>query len=195
MPSAINTLQASGQIRLLLDNTTANAFAITAGRTATALEPSETNGVFSLGPLTGSRFRGVALTFFGAGTAGQTIQYRIYRIGSAINTLESSAAIDYERILWCSGTVTLGTSAGVGNSTARTARTTDLIGDAIANTNSAYCVAAVTAKKGIEPTVATNGANTIARLYIPEFDNARALQAELIVGTATSANCLVEREI
>lgn len=177
----------SGQVLYLPSNTTGTT-ALSEGRTATA--PTYP---FSLGSISGGRNRYANVIFFGAGTAGQTITYKVWAYKRCIDGLNSTVTVDYDRRLFCSGTATLGATAGV--VTAKGIKTTDLIADTLTCVVSAYGTALVTAYGGVAPFAYTPGGGGEAQLFMPDLGNSMDFELELQIGTATNANALIERGI
>lgn len=183
------SLQSSGQILYLASNSTSASFpATTAGRKTT---PSGST-LFSLGPGYGVRHRGVEMTPFGAGSANQTFDYKVWVVKRGYASL-NGAASDISQQLFCSGTVTLGATAGV--ATSGGPKSTDLIGDTITVTLSAYGTAVVAAYNGLSPSVFSPADDTEARLFIPELGDASDIFIEFDMTGATSGNFMVERVV
>lgn len=179
----------SGQIKYLSTNSTSSSFAATAnGRVATA--PSN---MHSVGAGSGEKFRGLELTPFGSGSANQTFDYKVWVVKRGYPTFNGSTAADYDQFLWCSGTVTLGAKAGVATSGGPTS--SDLLGDTITVTPSAYCSASVSAYGGIAPSAYSPADDTEARLFIPDVGDASDIFIEFDMTGATSGNFMVERVV
>ena len=181
-------LEATGQIPYLATNSTSSAFTVattSAGRVATA--PS---GLFSVGNST-KRYRGLELTPFGVGAANTTFDYRVWVIKRSTSSL-AGVSDDYDRQLWCYGTVTLGTQAGVAS---RGITSGNNVGDTITVTASAYCAAAVAAYGATAPSYYSPADDTEARLFIPELGNAEYIWIDFDMTGATSGNFLVEKGI
>lgn len=178
-------IESSGQVRYLSTNDTQGSFTLTAGRTLAA--PSN---LFSLGPTFGKRYRGVEITFFGTGTAATTFDYKVWVVRRGFAST-NGAQTDYEKSLFCSGTATLGSTAGV--ATTGGILTTDKMCDTLTVTTAAYGTATVGAYGGVAPWVYSPGGNGCARLFITELGNASDIIVEYDMTGATSANCLIER--
>ena len=178
-------LEASGQVKYLSTNSTNSAFALTAGRTTAA--PSD---MFSLGPAYGKRFRETEVTFFGSGSATQTFSYRVWVVHRGFSSINGTQ-IDYEKSLYCSGTATLGSTAGV--ATSGGILTTDKMVDTLTVTLEAYGASSTAGKAGVSPQAYSPGSNGCARLFLPELGNASDIIIEFDMTGATSANCLIER--
>lgn len=177
----------SGQVLYLASNTTGTS-ALTEGRTTTA----PTNP-FSMGSISGPRNRYANVVFFGAGAAGQTITYKVWAYKRCLDGLNSTVTIDYDRRLFCSGTATLGATAGVVSS--KGIKTTDLIADTLTCTVSGFGTAITAAYGAVAPFAYSPGGGGQAQLFIPDLGNAMDFELELHIGTATNANALIERGI
>jgi hypothetical protein len=183
-------LESSGQLLYLSSNSTQAAFSLTEGRAAMASPPASPLNFLSMGPASGKRYRSVMITFFGAGSATQTFDYKVWSIRRGFSSPDG-VPLDYEKLLWCSGTATLGSTAGAVSSGG--IRTTDLIADTLTVTVSAYATKTVAAYGGVAPSVHSPGSNGIARLYIPDLGNSSDIIVEFDMTGATSGNCLIER--
>lgn len=180
------TLASSNQIRYLASNTTGTA-ALSEGRTATA----PTNP-FSMGPVSGGRQRYANVIFFGAGTAGQTITYKVWAYRRAVDRDNVNLTVDYDRRLFCSGTATLGATAGV-LTTTKGISTTDLIADTLTCVVSGYGASICVAYAAVLPFAHSPGGGSEAQLFMPDLGNSVDFELELQIGTATNANALIER--
>lgn len=182
-------LESSGQIKYLSSNSTSSSFPATAaGRVATA--PSN---LYSTGAGSGEKFRGLELTPFGAGSANQTFDYKVWVVKRGFSNFNGSTPADYDQQLWCSGTVTLGTKAGV--ATSGGPLSTDLLGDTITVTASAYATASVAAYGGLLPSAHSPADDTEARLFIPDLGDASDIFIEFDMTGATSGNFMAERVV
>jgi len=124
------------------------------------------------------------------GSANDTFDYRVYVVKHSTGNL-GGAVLDYEQLLFCSGTATLGTQAGVAASGPTSAA---LFADTLSVTASAYCTAVVAAYGGIAPSVYSPADNTQAKLFIPELGNAWAIFVDFDQTSGTpTMNCLIER--
>jgi hypothetical protein len=186
------SLESSGQLLYLSSNSTQASFSLTEGRAAMASPPASPLNFYSMGPASGKRYRGVTITFFGAGSATQTYDYKIWSIRRGLSA-PGGVSVDYEKILYCSGTATLGTQTGAVSNGG--IRTTDLIADTLTVTASAYATKTVSAYGGVAPFVFSPGSNGIARLYVPELGNSSEIIVEFDMTGATSGNCLIEKDV
>jgi len=179
-------LESSGQVKYLSTNSTQGSFTLAQGRTTTA--PSN---LFSLGPAYGNRFRGVEITFFGSGSATQTFDYKVWGVKRGFPNINGTQ-VDYELLLICAGTATLGSTAGA--ATSGSILTTDLIAHTLSlPTISSYGAAISSAYSAASPMVYSPGSNGMGRLYIPDCGNSSDIIVEFDMTGATSGNCLIER--
>lgn len=184
------SIETSGQVPYLASNSTQSAFTQTAGRFTTA--PASPLTMFPLGPASGNRFRGVEITFYGAGSATQTYAYKVWAVRRGLSGINGTLK-DYEIQLYCSGTVTLGTTTG-SLTTGPGATTSNLIADTITlDAAEAFTTKAVAAYGGTAPLVFSPGSNGMARLYIPDLGNSSDIIVEFDMTGATSGNCYIER--
>lgn len=180
-------LEASRQLPLFSANSTASAFtSVTNTRTATA-----PTSMIALGDSI-KRFRGVEVTFFGVGADNSTFDYRVYVVKRSTSVTTAGASDDYDRLLICHGTATLSASVGVSR---QWITSSNRIADTLTVVTDPYGVAMCAAYGGQTPTVYSPGGDLEARLFVPECGNGEFLWIETSVGTATSANALIERGI
>jgi hypothetical protein len=179
-------LEASGQFPYLATNSTNAAFALTEGRTTTA--PAD---LISMGPTAGSKFRQLEATFGGVADENDVANWKLFAINRGTSGPASPTTLDYNRRLFCSGTMTFGTQTGV--LTANGLKTTDKICDELTLTVEPYGLAAYAAFGGIVPKIYSPGSNGEAILYIPEGANADDWEFEFEIGNATSVNAFVRR--
>lgn len=180
------TLASSSQVRYLKTNSTGTS-ALSEGRTATA----PTNP-FYMGAVSGGRQRYANVIFFGAGTAGQTITYKVWSYRYGVDPDNTLTVVDYDRRLFCSGTATLGAAAGALTTTKGIA-TTDLIADTLTCAVSSYGASVCTAYGAVQPFAHSPGGGSEAQLFMPDLGNSIGFELELQIGTATNANALIER--
>lgn len=174
--------------RYLATNSTATAFAITDG-TVTSTIPSN---MITLGG-----WRGIdCLQFFGAGSANQTFDYRLYgieRIGNTVITdnapTDSQAAL-YEYRLIGSGTATLGAKTGVSGGVVSNS---ELIVDTLTWTASAYGTYLIEAYLGADADAAVFNpqSDSIASLTLLDLGNLYGIVIDFDMTGATSGNALI----
>lgn len=178
-------LESSGFARYLTTNSTNAAFAVTAGRTTTA--PSN---LLPMGNVPGRRFRGAEVVFYGAGTATQTFDYRVWVVEKNLGTNGAGVPDDYDVQLFCHGTATLGATAGVGT---KGPTSTDLIVDTLTVLPDAFGTAAVTAYGAVSPLVYSPGGGGEARLFLPDLGNNSDFFIEFDMTGATSGNAMTKK--
>lgn len=179
-------LEASGQSPHRASNSTNGAFTLTAVRTTAV--PAD---MYSLGPGNGKKFRMVKAAPYGAGTATQTFDYKVWVVSRGYTSASGTAVVDYEKQLFCHGTATLGATAGVAS--AGGILTTDLACDTLTVTMDAFGTAVVTAFGGNAASVYSPGGGGQAWLFLPELGNASDIIIEYDMTGATSGNFLIER--
>lgn len=180
-------LEASKQIPYLTSNSTSDAFtAITTARASTA--PTT---LFSMGDST-KRFRGVEATFFGAGSATNTFNYRVYAVERSTSVSTAGSPDDWDKQLLCHGTATLGASVGTARQWINSG---NLIVDTLTCVVDAYGTAMCTAYGSPTPAAYSPGGGLEARLFLPECGNAEYLWIDFDMTGATSGNALLKRGI
>ena len=185
MGQTATTTESTGFLRYLTSNSTSDSFTITAGRTTTA--PSN---MVTLGTVPGRRYRGAEFTFYGAGSATNTFDYKIWVVEKNQGTGTTGGPDDYSVQLFCSGTATLGATAGVGT---KGPTSSDKIVDTLTVTPSAFGSAVVTAYGAVAPFVYSPGGGAEARLFVPDFGNASDFFIEYDRTGATSCNTMVKK--
>ena len=171
-------LKSDGYFRGLSTNSTQTTFTIAAGRTLT--KPA---GFIALGQTNGEKPRYGRFIPFGAGSATNTFDYKVWAVTACMNG--TGGIDDYDVQLFCSGTATLSSTAGVGT---WGITSSDKVCDTLTVTTATYGTAIVNAFGGVAPLVFTGSAG--AQLFIPETGNIHGFVFETDITDATSANYL-----
>lgn len=191
--------------RLLTTNTTASAFTLTAGvytlaTLATALSLTEEQvreRIVSTGPVRGGeRKRALEVWAIGAGSDNQTVKFRVHQMKRG--TVRSGKTETADFILSPVAEVTATLSAAVGPSGGALVLSTERIADTLTvteldagSTPKGIHDHIVTAYGGVAVTAYSPADDTPGRVTLADVGNGD-LFFELIVGTATSANLIVE---
>lgn len=190
------------QRRLHAANVTASAYALAAGRytPASLAAALATAKIIALGkPEAGERQRGLELVFFGTGADDSTVAARLWQVKQGVASLGGSESpSDLELSLLGTFAATLSTAVGAGASGLPV-----LSGERIADTVSWTAATGTTTPKGIADKILagyggglgvdvyTPADNTPGRAWVYDVGNGDAI-LELVVGTATGANALVD---
>ena len=191
--------------RLLSANTTASAFALTAGvytiatlMTALSLtEEQVRDRIVTLGPVRGGeRKRGLELRAIGVGSDNQTVKFRVHQLKRGTTRSGKSETADFIISPVLEVTATLSTVVGPSGGTLllSTERMADALSRTILNEAASpkgvhdYIKSVYQAGDSVDYSPADNTPGVCA---IPDMGNADVF-IEIIVGTATSANAIVE---
>lgn len=194
--------------RLLSTNSTKSAYAITAGMytvatLATALSVTAAvvrEMIITLGgaDVNADKRRGIEVVAFGVGADDTTTGFRVWQVKRAMTT-GAAVADDFELTplytVACTLSTAVGAASGVGVlSTERIADTMSVTA-LTASTTPPGQSSAIESAYGSAAAAAYSPAagNTPARFYLPDVGGGDIL-IEPIVGTATSANVLVEAQ-
>lgn len=151
------------------------AFTQAAGRQAT-----KPTGLVTLGQTNGDKPRFVDFIPFGAGSATNTFDYKVWAVTVCLNA--TGSIDDYDVQLFCSGTATLSATAGVGSFGITSA---EKVCDTLTVAPATYGTAVTTAFGGVLPTVFTGSAG--ASLFVPETGNIHGFIFETDLTGASSA--------
>lgn len=196
--------RADDQRRYLSSNSTQTAFELTAGRSASSPASSTTAHERDIVAL-GDGFRGARIQVFGAGSDNQTINGRVWLVrrgmasDGSFNPGATSPKGDYELEFYGSFVATLSAALG-GQASGAPVLSTERIADTIVWTLGSTS----TSPKGVGTLIESNNGlgtsyayspadDTPAKLSIPDMDGAYGFVIEFDLGTATSANAVVER--
>lgn len=180
-------LESSGQVLYLASNSTnTGSWSLGTGRLTTL-----PTSVIELGPTQGERARGLELTFFGVGTAGQAFNWRALAIEPVFKNISPSSIMAWERQVFATGTATLGATAGA---EPYGLTSTNLLCDGCTAALSTFGTVIKSAYAGAAIQAHNPGSGEPARVIIPEFGNAWGVQIEFDNNsTTTSANCYWKR--
>lgn len=192
--SFVYTIMGDGQRLYLESESTATAFGIVAA-TGRVVVPGLT--VFSLGPDSGERARGVGIVFLGSGANNSTFDARIYVVHRGYGYAKTVAS-DFDIALYGTATVTLGAMVGAGSpvtTVQRLADTITYVQATSATTPQGVGGSTVLAHGGVDPVVYSPGNDLCATLWIPELGNAHGIILDFDLTGATGANALIERMV
>ncbi len=204
----MSDISSSIRRRLLVTNSTASALALTSGMytittlaAALSLTAAQARERFlPLGPSlpsVGARRRGAEISVIGVGSANQTASVRIWQAKYGVSrSAPESQTLDFELCPIATVAAILGACAGAASG--ELVASTELIADTLTVTK----LDATTTPKGIHDHIVTTYGGVAVTAYSPADDTpGRVTLAdvgngdlffELIVGTATSANLIVE---
>jgi len=184
----------TGFRRYLATSSTATVFStvLTVGKILTSAQAAALT-IFPIGKSLTTQ-----MIFFGAGTATQTFDYRvwlIYRLSDAAGALDPNS---YATVILGAGTATLGSGTGVTNGTAvlsteKLAHINVWIASGVATSPAGPAVIGQNAlSEGNSAAYdADSPANDITVLYIPSNLRAVGLVVDFDMTGATSGNCLI----
>ncbi len=174
---AMEPLRSDGYFRGPTTYATQDAFTLSAGRTAT-----KPTGMIVLGT-DSNKPRFLEFLPYGEGSAATTFDYKLWAVTVTYN--DTGGIDDYCLQLFCSGTATLSSTAGVAVYGVTSA---DKLCDTLSVTTAAYGTAITNAFGGVAPLVFTGSAG--ATLFVPETGNVHGFVLETDRTGASAAKYL-----
>lgn len=195
--------QGNEQVRYLATSSTQTAFGLAAGRTTT--NPESTTAANERRVVwVGTGFRGCRVHICGTGADNATIAFRVLLVRRGLSSdgarewVPSASKGDWSLEQYGAGSATLSTAVGAAT-TGVPVLSTERIADTITWTVSTTATtptgpgALIEASNGLGVSFVYSPAdNTPAFLSIPDLDGAAGFVIEFDLGTATSANAVVE---